>query len=53
VRTAADREVLFLLLFANEGQELKPAVVRSCYYFFFELPYHCYNLVAFLLLLNW
>ena len=26
---------------------------RTFYFFFFEMPFHCFNVVAFLLLLNW
>lgn len=48
-----DREILFLALFDWKGE--KKIVHSKClfYIFFVEMPYHCFNVVAFLLLLNW
>ena len=47
------REVLFMYLFSKVGSEIRAEEGRAFFYFFFELPYHCFNVVAFLLLINW
>ena len=47
------RECLFIYLFQNHGKEILASQGHSFFYFFFELPYHCFNVVAFLLLINW
>jgi len=37
----------------TDGGTVHVTQARAFYYFFYELPYHCFNVVAFLLLLNW
>ena len=48
-----DRFSLFVYLFVNEKKTIDEQNGHAFYYFFFELPYHCFNVVAFLLLMNW
>ena len=47
------REFLFVYLFLHSGEEIGSDMGHAFFYFFFELPYHCFNFVAFLLLVNW
>ena len=47
------RECLFVYLFQNQGKEIKATAGHTFFYFFLELPYHLFNVVAFLLLINW
>ena len=40
-------------LLCRNGDEITERNAQGFYFFFFELPYHLFNVVAFLLLLNW
>ena len=50
---SVDREALFIYLFTHNNEIVPSEYGHAFYYFFFELPYHNFNVVAFLLLLNW